>query len=174
MANFLTTRLHHKLGGFGPKIFDKVLPPAKIAQMRIEINNFAQKDSESLTETWDRYKELLRKCPHHGLTRWMQIYNFYTGLNAHTRQMIDTSAGGIFLKRTTQQAFDLLDGIATNSYQWSQERMVKGNRNNEVNTDVLSKAAQVSLLIKQLQNQQASAYAIQTSSVLCEICSGSH
>ena len=157
------------------KFLTKYCPPAKTAQMRIEINSFAQKDSESLTETWDRYKELLRKCPHHGLTRWMQIYNFYTGLNAHTRQMIDTSAGGIFLKRTTQQAFDLLDGIATNSYQWSQERMVKGNGNNGVTTDVFSNlAAQVSLLTKQLQNQQASAHAIQTSSVLCEICSGSH
>ena len=105
----------------------------------------------------------------------MQIYNFYTGLNAHTRQMIDTSAGGIFLKRTTQQAFNLLDGISTNSYQWSQERMVKGNGNNGVSTDVFSNlAAQVSLLTKQLQNQQASAHANQTSSVLCEICSGSH
>ena len=77
--------------------------------------------------------------------------HFYTGLNAHIRQMIDTSAGGIFLKRTTQQAFDLLDGITTNSYQWSQERMVKGNRNNGVSTDVFSNlAAQVSLLTKQL------------------------
>ena len=65
--------------------------------------------------------------------------------------MIDTSAGGIFLKRTTQQAFDLLDGITTNSYQWSQERMVKGNRNNGVSTDVFSNlAAHVSLLTKQL------------------------
>ena len=120
------------------KFLTKYCPPAKTAQMRIEINNFAQKDSENLIETWDRYKELLRKCPHHGLTRWMQIYNFYTGLNAHTRQMIDTSIGGIFSKRTTQQAFDLLDGIVTNSYQWSQERMVKGNGNNGVSTYVFS------------------------------------
>ena len=157
------------------KFLTKYFPPAKTAQMRIEINNFAKKDRESLTETWDKYKELLRKCPHHGLTRWMQIYNFYTGLHAHTRWMIDTLVEGIFLKRTTQQVFDLLDGIATNSYQWSQERMVKGNGNNGVSTNVFSNLeAQVSLLTKQLQNQQASAHAIQTSSVLCEICSGSH
>ena len=55
--------------------------------------------------------------------------------------MIDTSAGGIFLKRTTLQAFDFLDGIATNSYQWSQERMVKGNGNGGVSTDVFSNLA---------------------------------
>ena len=89
--------------------------------------------------------------------------------------MIDTLVEGIFLKRMTQQVFDLLDGIATNSYQWSQERMVKGNGNNGVSTNVFSNLeAHVSLLTKQLQNQQASAHAIQTSSVLCEICSGSH
>ena len=137
------------------------------AHMRIEINSFAQKDSENLTETWDMYKELLRKCPHHGLTRWMRMCNFYTGLNSHTRQMIDTSDGGIFLKRMTQQTFYLLDGIATNSYQWSQERIVKGNRNSGVGTDVFSNlAAQVSLLTKQLQNQQASTHAIQASSMI--------
>ena len=65
--------------------------------------------------------------------------------------MIDTSAGGILLKRKTQQAFDLLDGIATNNYQWSQERMVKGNGNNGISTYVFSNlAAWVSLLTKQL------------------------
>ena len=52
--------------------------------------------------------------------------------------MIDTSAGGIFLKRTTQQAFDLLDEIVKNSYQWSQERMVKGNGNDGPSTDVFA------------------------------------
>ena len=83
------------------KFLTKYCPPTKTAQMRIEINSFAQKDNESITETWDIYKELLRKCPHHGLARWMQMYNFYTGLNAHTRQMIDTSIGGIFLKMKT-------------------------------------------------------------------------
>ena len=63
--------------------------------------------------------------------------------------MIDTSAEGIFFKTMTQQAFDLLDGIAINNYQWSQERMVKGNRNNGVSTNVFSNlAVQVSLLTK--------------------------
>ena len=72
------------------------------------MNSFSQKDSKSLTETWDRYKELLRKCPHHGLTRWMQIYNFYTSLNAHTRQMIDTLVGGIFFEKDDTTGFRLI------------------------------------------------------------------
>ena len=89
--------------------------------------------------------------------------------------MIDTSIGGIFLKRTTQQTFDLLDGIATNNYQWLKERIVKGNKTGGVNTNVfVNLATQVSLLTKQLQNQQASAHAIQTSSLVCEICNGPH
>ena len=111
----------------------------------------AKTSKTAKTKIWDIYKELLRKCLHHGLTRWMHIYNFYTSLNAYTRHMINTLAGGIFLKRTTQQAFNVLDGITTNSYQWSQERMVKGNKNNVVSIDVFSNlAAQVSLLTKQL------------------------
>ena len=44
-----------------------------------------------------------------------------------------------------------------------------------VNTNVFSNlAAQVSLLTKQLHNQQASAHAIQTSSMVCDICNTPH
>ena len=43
------------------KFLTKYYPPTKTTQMRIEINNFAQKDSKSLTETWDRYKEFVEE-----------------------------------------------------------------------------------------------------------------
>ncbi|KAL5549738.1 hypothetical protein UlMin_004969 [Ulmus minor] len=50
----------------------KYFPPAKSAKMRNDITNFFQHDQESLYEAWERFKDLLRKCPHHGLPLWMQ------------------------------------------------------------------------------------------------------
>ena len=48
-------------------------PPAKIIKMRNEISSFVQMESETLYDAWERFKELLRKCPHHGLPIWLQV-----------------------------------------------------------------------------------------------------
>ena len=45
----------------------KYFSPVKSAKMRNDITNFFQQDQESLYEAWERYKDLIRKCPHHGL-----------------------------------------------------------------------------------------------------------
>ncbi|PPD90687.1 hypothetical protein GOBAR_DD12374 [Gossypium barbadense] len=42
-------------------------PPSKNAKLRNEITTFQQLDDESLYEAWERFKELLRKCPHYGI-----------------------------------------------------------------------------------------------------------
>ena len=51
----------------------KYFPPAKSIKMRNDITNFLQQDQESLYEAWERFKDLLRKCPHHDLPMWMQV-----------------------------------------------------------------------------------------------------
>ena len=53
------------------KFMTKIFPPAKIAQLVQEINTFKQFEGENLAEAWKRFHELLRRCPHHRLTRWM-------------------------------------------------------------------------------------------------------
>ena len=49
------------------KFLSKYFPPAKTAKLRNDITTFSQFGNESLYESWERFKELLRKCPHHGL-----------------------------------------------------------------------------------------------------------
>ncbi|KAL2456420.1 Reverse transcriptase domain-containing protein [Abeliophyllum distichum] len=36
--------------------------------MKLEISTFQQLDGERYHEAWDRFKELLRKCPNHDIT----------------------------------------------------------------------------------------------------------
>ena len=45
----------------------KYFSPAKTVKLRNDITNFMQYDQESMYEAWERYKDLLRKCPHHEL-----------------------------------------------------------------------------------------------------------
>jgi Retrotransposon gag protein len=47
----------------------KYFPPSKTAQLRGQIVNFGQKGNESLYDAWERFKDLLRLCPHHGFAK---------------------------------------------------------------------------------------------------------
>ena len=45
----------------------KYFPPGKTAKLRTEITSFFQRDGESVYEAWERFKDLQRQCPHHGI-----------------------------------------------------------------------------------------------------------
>ncbi|GJY37986.1 reverse transcriptase domain-containing protein [Tanacetum coccineum] len=47
------------------KFINFFFPPSKTTNLRNEITNFRQIAQESFSEAWERFKELLRKCPHH-------------------------------------------------------------------------------------------------------------
>ncbi|XP_062104029.1 uncharacterized protein LOC133815176 [Humulus lupulus] len=78
----------------------KYFPPTKNAKLRSEITSFQQLDEESLYEAWERFKELLCKCPHRGIPHCIQMETFYNGLNAHTRMVVDASANGALLAKS--------------------------------------------------------------------------
>ena len=158
------------------KFLTKFFPPSKIAQLVQEINTFGQFEGENLAEAWDRFHELLRKFPHHRLTRWMQVHTFYNGLRNATRTMIDASAGGALMKKTTDQAYEILEDAATNTNQWPREKATPvntvGGTDNAVLNNLVNHVAQ---LTKQLNRQQGTANAIQTNPwELCEFCGGQH
>ncbi|GKC10221.1 hypothetical protein Tco_1001831 [Tanacetum coccineum] len=50
------------------KFMCKYCPPARTAKKMEEINNFQPKPDETLYQAWERFKELLMKCPQHYLT----------------------------------------------------------------------------------------------------------
>ena len=58
-----------------------------------------QQDSESLCEAWERFKDLLRKCPHHEIAKWLQVQTFYNGLSGIMRTIIDAAAGGALMEK---------------------------------------------------------------------------
>ncbi|KAL0408280.1 UNVERIFIED_CONTAM: hypothetical protein Sradi_1762400 [Sesamum radiatum] len=79
-------------------------------------------DRESLYDTWERFKSMLRKCPHHELPVWRQVQTFYNGVTLANRATIDAAAGGTIMKKLPSEAFNIIDEIATNLYSYGQER----------------------------------------------------
>ncbi|KAH7655814.1 S-adenosyl-L-methionine-dependent methyltransferase protein [Dioscorea alata] len=97
----------------------RYFPSGKSARLRNDISSFMQVELESLFETWDRFKEVLRKCPQHGFPEWMIIHTFYNGLNPSTKELLDAAAGGTLGGKTPDEARHLIEKMAMNSYQWN-------------------------------------------------------
>ncbi|GKE56385.1 hypothetical protein Tco_1495570, partial [Tanacetum coccineum] len=57
-----------------------------------EINNFQPEPDENLYQAWERFKELMMKCPQHYLTEMQEVILFYNGLGIPTRQILDSRA----------------------------------------------------------------------------------
>ncbi|GJR23555.1 reverse transcriptase domain-containing protein [Tanacetum coccineum] len=72
------------------KFLNKYCPPGRTAKKMEEINNFQQEPDETLYQAWERFKELLMKCPQHYLTEMQEVILFYNGLDVPTRQILDS------------------------------------------------------------------------------------
>ncbi|XP_027364550.1 uncharacterized protein LOC113871650 [Abrus precatorius] len=155
------------------KLLAKYFPPAKTAKMRNDISSFYQLETEMLYDTWERFKELLRKCPHHRIPNWLQVQTFYNGLNSATRQMIDAAARGTLNSKTPGAAQKLFEEMAMNNYQWSSTRS-KPSKSAEIYSldAVTSLAMQVEALGKKIYGLSVNHPVAPM--MRCDICGGGH
>nr|GFB87431.1 reverse transcriptase domain-containing protein [Tanacetum cinerariifolium] len=58
---------------------------------------FNKKSNETFNEAWERFKDLLRQCPHHGFSELHQLDTFYNALNPNDQDAFDSAEGGNFL-----------------------------------------------------------------------------
>ena len=92
----------------------------------------------------------------------MQVHTFYNGLRDATRTVIDASVGGALMKKTMNQAYEILEDIATNSNQWPRDRITLGKAVGGADNEVLSNlVTYVAQLTKQLTKQQGTVNAVQ-------------
>ena len=76
---------------------------------------------KSLSDAWERFEDLLRSCPHHGLPRDVLIRTFYNGVTQSTRDTIDAAVGGSLMRKIVEAAFSLLKEMANNNCLWPSE-----------------------------------------------------
>nr|GEZ44969.1 reverse transcriptase domain-containing protein [Tanacetum cinerariifolium] len=91
------------------KFINEFFPPSRTTSLRNEILNFEQKFGESFHEAWDRYKDLLRACPHHGFTELHQLNTFYNALNHTDQDSLNAAACGNLLERSTQEVLTIIE-----------------------------------------------------------------
>ncbi|GJX06723.1 reverse transcriptase domain-containing protein [Tanacetum coccineum] len=59
--------------GLKTKFLNKYCPLSRTANKVEEINNFQKEPDENLYQAWERFKELLMKCPQHYLTEMQEV-----------------------------------------------------------------------------------------------------
>ncbi|GKC88556.1 hypothetical protein Tco_1149205 [Tanacetum coccineum] len=67
---------------------------------------------ESLSEAWNRFKDLLQKFHHHGIDLWLQVQIFCDHVNPATRRTINQSVGGKLRDRSAEESWALLEDLA--------------------------------------------------------------
>ncbi|GJU18456.1 reverse transcriptase domain-containing protein [Tanacetum coccineum] len=99
---------------------NRFFPPSLFNRILLEIRNFSQNICESQNRILVfRLKNMLRKCHGHGLTKGVIIQVFYHGLDESTQAILDKIAGGIFLYKSPNQAFQFLDDRVLFKLDWS-------------------------------------------------------
>nr|GFB16840.1 reverse transcriptase domain-containing protein [Tanacetum cinerariifolium] len=91
------------------KFINEFFPSSRTTNLRNEISNFQQKFDESFHEAWERYKDLLRACPHHGFTELHQLDTFYNAINQANQDSLNAAAGGKLLEKSPQDALTIIE-----------------------------------------------------------------
>ncbi|XP_073036308.1 uncharacterized protein [Primulina eburnea] len=151
----------------------KYFPPSKTMKLRADITTFAQYEQESLYEAWERYKDLLRRCPHHELPLGLVVQTFYYGLLTPNRTMIDAAACGNLLRKTAEEGYELLEEMAASSYHPQSDRQRRGAGVNQVN-DLSAVSAQLEALNRKIDGMSMSGPAMRLQEIFCVKCGGEH
>nr|GEV77764.1 hypothetical protein [Tanacetum cinerariifolium] len=61
------------------------------------------------SEAWDRFKNLLRACPHHGFLELHQLDTFYNALNSKDQDSLNSAAGGNFLDKMPLECLGIIE-----------------------------------------------------------------
>nr|GEV64618.1 hypothetical protein [Tanacetum cinerariifolium] len=90
------------------KFINQFFPPSKTTYLRNEITNFIQKPNEMFNEAWERFKDLLHQCLHHGFSELHQLDTFYNALNPNDQDALDSAAGGNFLDKIPRECLSII------------------------------------------------------------------
>nr|GEX32565.1 reverse transcriptase domain-containing protein [Tanacetum cinerariifolium] len=167
------------------KFINEFFPPSRTTNLRNEISDFQQKFDESFHEAWERYKDLLRACPHHGFTELHQLDTFYNALNPADQDSLNAAAGGNLLEKSPQDALTIIENKS--KVRNSQSKLIASSVNacdinssseiakltHAVNQQTSAVTTAMTAMLKQLQANPPLAQ-VKAVEEICVTCGGAH
>ncbi|GKA31592.1 hypothetical protein Tco_0717897 [Tanacetum coccineum] len=123
---------------------------------------------ESLVRVWERFKELLMKCPQHYLTGMQEVILFYNGLDVLTRQILNSK--GVTPSKTAVDAKIAIQDMAEYSQKWHNGTSSR-TRNTKTSDGLAAIQAQLNNLRRGIKKVNEKVYAAHDG---CELCKGPH
>lgn len=142
-------------------------PAFRTAKQLKEIHNFRQEEDETLYQAWDRFNDLLYRCPTHDVNIQQKVNLFYKGINIATRWMVDSQ--GLIPGMTPARALDIIQDMADHSQKWHDGGSTRSTGGGLEGMNALTN--QLENLGREAKKLKKSVHTIQ---VGCEICEGAH
>nr|GEU75740.1 reverse transcriptase domain-containing protein [Tanacetum cinerariifolium] len=159
------------------KFINQFFPPSKTTSLRNEITNFQQRFDESFIEAWDRFKDLLRACPHHGFSKLHQLDTFYNALNSKDQDSLNSAAGGNFLDKMPRECLSIIESKSKVRYSRDKPVVAKVSTNastSGVSPDVAELKDMVKALLLDKKGQNQSLAPVKAVEESCVTCGGGH
>nr|GEZ45479.1 reverse transcriptase domain-containing protein [Tanacetum cinerariifolium] len=136
-------------------------------------------NDETFGEARERFKEMLRACPHHGFTELAQIDTFYNGLNDNDQDSLNAAAGENLLSKTTREALQIIENKSKFRYSINKPNVSRMNTNSNENTsktdDRIDKLAdQILTLVDIFAKKVVTPAPVKAVEEYCVTCGGPH
>ncbi|GKA30879.1 hypothetical protein Tco_0717184, partial [Tanacetum coccineum] len=135
------------------------------------VRNYLRILDESFCEAWERFKDLLRACPHHGFTELHQIDTFYNSLTSTDQDSLNAAAGGNLLTKTSKDALTLIENkskVCTSRNRLVVTKVSTNTSTSGLSPDVAALTNAVkALLLKNITPPPAFVKAVEESCVTC-------
>ncbi|GJW36117.1 reverse transcriptase domain-containing protein [Tanacetum coccineum] len=161
------------------KFVNQFFPPSKTTHLKNEISRFTQKFDETFGEAWERFKEMLRACPHHGFSELTQIDTFYNGLNDNDQDSLNAAAGGNLLSKTTREALNIIENKSKVRYSRNKSNVSRVNTNSRESSSKTDEridklADQISTLVEIVSKKVVTPATVKEVEEICVTCGGPH
>nr|GEU83851.1 hypothetical protein [Tanacetum cinerariifolium] len=127
---------------------DKEDPHAHIRYFN-KITSTLKFPNVSSTEAWDRFKDLLRACPHHGFSELHQLDTFYNALSSKDQDSLNSAAGGNFLDKMPRECLSIIESKSKVRYLCDKLVVTKVSTNAST-SDVSPDVAELKDMVKAL------------------------
>nr|GFB36847.1 reverse transcriptase domain-containing protein [Tanacetum cinerariifolium] len=135
------------------KFINQFFPPSKTTYLRNEITNFLQKPNETFNEVWERFKDLLRQCPHHGFSELHQLDSFYNALNPNDQDALDSATGGNFLDKIPRECLSIIESKSKVRYSRSRITDSRANTNAPLSSSLPSNSFDLQQIAASLEDK---------------------
>ncbi|GJU85838.1 reverse transcriptase domain-containing protein [Tanacetum coccineum] len=157
------------------KFVNQFFPLSKTTPLKNEISCFTQKFEETFSEAWERFKELLRACPHHGFTELTQVDTFYNGLNDNEQDSLNVAAGGNVLSKTTREALNIIENKLKVPYSRNKPNASRMNVTSSKTNERIDKLAdQLSTLVEIVSKKVITPALVKAVEESCVTFGGAH